>query len=432
MQSGDKVAVGVSGGADSVCLLHLLVTYRDELGIEVIAAHLNHGLRGEDADRDEAFVRSFCDSLGVPLFVERADVAFLAKEKGLGVEECGREARYAFFRSLGADKIATAHHLNDAIETFLFRFARGTGLRGLCSIPVRRGDVIRPLINCTRDEIEEYCKAHNLSYVTDASNGDPSYSRNKIRMDVVPALKELNQSFESAAARCLTLLQADEDYLTQETERAYRLLFDEKTTCLELGPMKDLHPALRTRVLRRFCADCGIPEPEEKHILLVDSRLFEKGFALTFPSGTVLRTDGETLMRDDGEELPEKLRIPVSLTEDQRILFYEKIVSIACAENPGGNNAVDVDKIGRNPVVRSPEPGDAVTMQKRGCTKTLKKLYTELKIPARERVKLPVLADENGVIWAAFAGVDRSRTPEEHTKKIINIYSEDAKNEYGY
>jgi tRNA(Ile)-lysidine synthase len=137
-------------------------------------------------------------------------------------------------------------------------------------------------------------------------------------------------------------------------------------------------------------------------------------------------------MRDDGGEQIKKLCIPVSLTEDQRIRFYDNVVTILVGNETGAQNAVDAAKLGKDVVLRSPEPGDAVTMQKRGCTKTLKKLYTELKIPARERVKFPILADENGVIWAAFAGVDRSRTPDEHTKKIINIYSEDAKNEYGY
>ena len=175
-----RVVAAVSGGSDSMAMLTALNMLKAEYGFTLCAAHVNHCLRGNDADSDEAFVCEKCREMGVELYVKKADVRRLAAEKGIGLEECGRQVRYEFFESLGDDVIiATAHNLSDKTETFLFNFSRGSALRGLCSIPAVRGNVVRPLIDCSKAEILEFCEKNGIEYVTDATNSDVDYSRNR-------------------------------------------------------------------------------------------------------------------------------------------------------------------------------------------------------------------------------------------------------------
>ena len=178
---GATVVCAVSGGSDSMVLLNALNTLKNEYNFRLIAAHVNHGLRGESADRDENFVNGKCSEMGIEIRILRADVASLAKDSGTGLEECGRKVRYDFFNSLGENVIiATAHNLSDRVETFLFNFTRGSALRGLCSIPPVRDNIIRPLIDCSKEEILDFCQSYSIEYVTDETNSDVRYSRNRI------------------------------------------------------------------------------------------------------------------------------------------------------------------------------------------------------------------------------------------------------------
>ena len=199
LENGDTVIVALSGGADSVTLLHILNSIKELYNLTLRAAHLNHGIRGEEADRDEDFVRKLCESMGVPLDVRREDIPAIAKESGKSEELCGREVRYAFFDALceqyGA-KIATAHNRDDHAETVLWNLVRGAGLSGLCGIPVRRGGIIRPLLGCSRAQIEAYCAENQLAYVTDSTNLTAAYTRNRIRLEVMPILRQLNENAE--------------------------------------------------------------------------------------------------------------------------------------------------------------------------------------------------------------------------------------------
>ena len=210
LSHGDAIVAGLSGGVDSVALLHWLCSIREEYKLNLSAAHLNHGLRGEESDGDEAFCRELCEALSVPLYVKRIDLSGLVA----GVEEAGRNARYAFFGEFGR-KIALAHTLSDRMETFLMNVGRGSALRGLCSIPSIRGQIVRPLIECSRVQVEEYCAANNLSYRTDSTNADTGYRRNYIRSEVMPLLawevRPLRRMF-----RCL---EADEAYLSEEAKQ---------------------------------------------------------------------------------------------------------------------------------------------------------------------------------------------------------------------
>ena len=208
LQPGDRIAVGVSGGADSVALLRFLAQYRAQYRWEITVCHVNHGLRGAEADRDEQFVRALAERLGLPCLVRRCDAAALAAAQHCSVEEAGRRARYSFFAEAAGEsgRIATAHTLQDSIETVLLNMIRGTGLHGLCGIPRIRGSIIRPLLDCTRAEVEQYLAALGQPYCTDSTNRADDYTRNAVRHRILPQMQALNPNFEAAMARMTPFL----------------------------------------------------------------------------------------------------------------------------------------------------------------------------------------------------------------------------------
>ena len=207
LKKGQNVTVALSGGADSVALLNVLLSLKDELGITVDAAHLNHMIRGAEADRDESFVRDLCRKLGVKLYVERIDIPRFAKENSMSLELAAREKRYAFLKNVSNGLVATAHTASDNLETLIFNITRGSGLEGLSAIPPKRDIFIRPLLLCTRQDIEKHCEQNNISYVTDSTNLQDEYTRNKIRHNVVPILKTINPSVENSVIRLTEILR---------------------------------------------------------------------------------------------------------------------------------------------------------------------------------------------------------------------------------
>jgi tRNA(Ile)-lysidine synthase len=216
----DEVVVGFSGGADSVCLLHVLFSLSQRLGFTVKAAHVNHGIRGDEAKRDEVFSNDFCSRYGIMSHLHTFNCVDEANQSGESLEECGRRVRYNYFNSLVGEhgKIATAHNANDNAETVLFNLARGTALKGACGIPCVRDNIIRPLIYCTRREIELYCEENKLEYITDSTNLSDDYSRNKIRHKILPVLTEINScAIENINAFCVGTRQV-EAYIHSEAE----------------------------------------------------------------------------------------------------------------------------------------------------------------------------------------------------------------------
>lgn len=219
---GDRVLCGLSGGADSVVLLHLLLSLKQEYALRIFAVHVHHGIRGAEADRDEAFCRQLCREYGVMLYCEHADVPGFAAESGRNLEDAARCLRYEVFRRLRAeadiDRIALAHHADDNMETVLLNLTRGSGLAGICGIPPVRGEIIRPLIACKKSDIAGYCAENGLSYVTDSTNADPSYDRNFIRSHVIPLLAELNPEVQQAFYQTSAIARADDEALWLESE----------------------------------------------------------------------------------------------------------------------------------------------------------------------------------------------------------------------
>lgn len=254
---GGAVLCAVSGGADSMCLLHLLHTWAEEGGFRVCAAHYHHGMRGEAADADAAFVSDWCAGRGIPCVVERGEVYAEAERRGLGVEETGRQLRYEFLRrtaaELGCDRIATAHNADDNLETLLLHLARGAGLHGLAGIPPRRGEIVRPLLTTPRAAIEAYLEARQIPHVEDATNTDEYYARNRIRRQVVPVLRQLNPRLTESAAETMGYLRADNDYLNaQAAAVCQNARWAEDDLVIEARHIAQLPAAIAPRAVRRL------------------------------------------------------------------------------------------------------------------------------------------------------------------------------------
>lgn len=267
-----NVAVALSGGADSVSLLRVLSESANALGITVCACHLNHGLRGEESDRDEQFCKSLCEKMQIPIYTKRIDVT-AQQNKHEGIENAARRARYAFFREIhertGA-VIATAHTASDNAETVLLNLARGTGLRGLCGIPPRREFIIRPMLNVTRNDVERYLESLGQDFVTDCTNLCADYTRNKIRINVTPRLEEINPAFERTVARMCGAAREDCEFLEELAERA--LAEAKSGRGYDAMKIHALPEAVKSRVVRKILENGGI-EPSALRINTAKSLL---------------------------------------------------------------------------------------------------------------------------------------------------------------
>lgn len=435
LSEGDRVIAGVSGGADSVALLHFLASIKAGLSLGITAAHLNHKLRGGESERDESFVKSLCEKLGVECITESADVKKLSADSGLSLEEAGRKARYAFFSRAALEKnakIATAHTLNDSVETALLNFARGTALRGISGIPPVRGDIIRPLIECERAQIEEYCGQNGLSYVSDSSNLSDEFARNRIRHHVTPALSTINPSFFKTAAHVVESLRADADYLDEAAARAcagIEIADGRLARAAYLGFPRPIRFRILLLLLSRhgIFADYqrlarldGIVEAGSGAEQLSASLYFKSGggwFELLEPAGA----EPYFCVPVDVGEGFETLEINVFSEKKLRLMNtdYEHCKeSIKYAGN-SLKNALDCDKIDRIVKLRQKIPGDAIKFPGRGCTKTLKKLFQESGIPALERGRILVLSDSNGPVWVERYGVAERAAVSAETRRIL-------------
>ena len=384
MEPGDSVSVACSGGPDSVALLFALYLLKNKLGIQLSAAHFNHLYRGEEGYRDERHVREFCQRYEIPLTVGRGEV--VPGKKGL--EAAARDARYAFLRSLPG-KIATAHTADDNAETVLLHLVRGTGLKGLGGIPPVNGNVIRPLLSVTQQEVEDFCAEWSLDFVTDSTNPTDKFLRNRLRHHVLPLLKQENPRFAVNASAMALRLRQDEECLSHMSE----------LETMDVEQLRKMHPALRSRCLERFLKRGGVREPEASHIAQAESLVFSpkpSAFA-RFPGGiTVGRNYDRLEVRREGEELP-----AVELSVPGSVIWGD--YRITASLDGEGMLIFPVGPI----TVRSRASGDTIRLC--GGTKSLKKLFIDRKIPAAQRSRIPVICDEEGILAVEQIGIDQSR-----------------------
>lgn len=394
---GDNVVCAVSGGADSMSLLMALYLLREKLQIQVSAAHFNHGLRGEESDRDEVFVRDFCERLDIPFFCGSGPV----KPGKKGLEAAARDARYAYLKTLPG-KIATAHTANDNAETVLMHMVRGTGLKGLGAIAPVNGRLIRPMLLVTRQEVLAFLEEYRISYVTDSSNETDAFLRNRLRRHVMPLLEQENPRLAENLSAMALGLREDESALAQMAQGK------PLPTVRELRQMP---PSLRSRTLMAFLEDCGVREPEREHITLAESLVFshKPSARASFPGGVTVCRDYDRLKplsRGQGLE-PTVLACP-GVTElpvlDLRVICAE---AVCCTAKEDCFTVLPQGQM----ILRARQAGDAIRLP--GGTKSLKKLFIDQKIPASRRDRIPVIADEKGVLGVYGFGPNRDRVANE-------------------
>lgn len=390
---GDAVVCAVSGGADSVALLFALYLLREKLEISLSAAHFNHGLRGEESDRDEAFVRELCDRYHIPLTVGCGKV--VPGKKGL--EAAAREARYAFLKCLQG-KIATAHTADDNAETVLMHLVRGTGLRGLGGIMPKNGKLIRPMLSVTREEILAFLDEYHLVYVTDSTNETDSFLRNRLRHHVMPLLQKENPNIAENVSAMALRLRWDEEALTA---------LSDKYEDPDIQQLRNMHRALRIRWIDGFLKDSGVPEPESEHIELVERLIFsdKPSASADLPGGVTVR---RVYTRLECAAIPEKIT-PQELNVGGQLFLDEQGIIITCSpaeETECTTCSFSIVPKGKM-MLRSRQTGDRMRLS--GGTKDLKKLFIDRKIPANSRSAVPVIADDKGVLGVYGIGANLDR-----------------------
>lgn len=407
----DHVLCALSGGADSVSLLLCL----HELGISVCACHLNHCLRGAQSDGDEEFCRELCRRMGIPFFAKREDAAKAAQESGQSLETAARALRYAFFdecaQTLGATKIATAHTADDNLETILFRLIRGTGSAGLAGIPPKRGNIVRPLLRVERWEVEAFLTARGQEWRTDSTNEEDGCTRNRIRHQVVPALREIAPDAAKHAGLTARLLRQDNDALDE--------LAKDNAAVDWLNRQPE---AVRSRSIRKLLCASGVPEGElsYKHVRSVE-RLCRKGRgSVNLPGGYIAQIRQDTLqlskMAAQTEGIP--------LVPEQEMVFGGYTILLKEQTEIPANLRymirLSCDIIEKNPLtVRSWKPTDRMILPGARGARSLKRLYAERGIPPLVRDGLPVLCVGDTIAAAAGIGAADGFLQKEKEKTVV-------------
>ena len=428
LQKEDSVIAGISGGADSVCLLFMLLKLQKELGFALMAVHVNHGIRGAEAERDEAYVKRLCRQWNVRLKVYRENVPAYAKEHGMTEEEAGRDIRRTCFckvlKEWGGTKIALAHHENDNVETLLWNLCRGTGIRGLGGIAPVNDVWIRPLLCVKRREIESYLKKRGISYCTDTTNADRRYMRNRIRMDVIPYLEDcVNTESVSHMGKTMERMYELEQYILEEVGQ-----YKESCTGWKNGrriirqtEYTKIPKALRDNVLHEIlCETAGRRKDiEEVHVQMLRD-LFTKqvGKRIDLPYGvTAIRTyEGVRFEKNIPEasyagDENELFSIRVFDREPGNVTFPEKIYT----------KWFDYDIIKNTVKIRHRIAGDSIVINRYGGRKKLKQYFTDQKVPQEDRDKIWIAADGDEVLWIVGYRQSQKYQITEKTTKILEI-----------
>lgn len=469
MEERGTVIVGFSGGADSTVLLRLLASYASSRGVRLVCAHVNHGIRGEESDRDEAFARETATALGIPIYVRRVNVPLEAERLRCGWEEAARTLRYAFFHALSEQLasddgresalsrerplskegreplIATAHNADDNLETVLFHLLRGSGTRGLCGMdPVREERYLRPLIRCTGGELRAYCREHGIPYVEDSTNADIAYTRNYIRHVLVPCLARITPSPAESVLRMTELLRADRDYLEAQAES----IRSPGASRLDRAVLRALSFAIASRVLVRWYAELqdSAGETENRTLGSVHVEAMLRLAASSNTEGEIslpgkiafavnrrevffvrekersrakkTETEAEFCVKIDetgGIFENERYKMEISPVEHEKSTEeFENIYKLSIHQR------VSFDKIIGALYIKYRKDGD--TYQCGGMTRRVKKLLCEKKLTAGEKRQLPLLWDEAGLLWVPYYPVRDSGGPSSETEPCLHLY----------
>lgn len=418
---GTRITAAVSGGADSMALLTVLHRLQKDLGFDLRAVHFNHGLRGQEAARDEAFVAAYCQKIGVLLTVGRGDAARRASDMGESTEQAARALRYAFFDSLDTDIVATAHTADDNAETLLLHLLRGTGPRGLCGIPAVRGRYLRPLLTVSRAQIEQYLSEHKINHIEDSTNTADDCVRNRIRHHVMPQLLRENPQFLAAASRTAALQTEEEAFLSSLAQTAADdCRASDGYDCKKL---RALPQVLLRRVLLGALRALALDNPAVCYVEALQTLVYadDPSASVNLPEGHTARREYDLLRFDVAQQrfAPVQLPIPGS------VKIPELGMTVTCHVTESSNfiqkNAyticVGYDMIAQSLTLRPRKTGDAITLP---CgTKTLKKLMIDRKIPVTMRESLPVVEQSGSVAAVCSIGVSRDFLPQDGTPMLV-------------
>lgn len=472
LANGDTVVVGVSGGPDSLCLLHVLMRLREEYALSLHVAHLNHCLRGADADADAAFVAQLATEWGLPVTVEKRDVAALAKERKLAIEEAARQARYAFLagvaRRIGARKIAVGHNADDQVETVCMHWLRGSGLAGLRGMqPISRlnelrlkGEeipanekerallLIRPLLEVPRSEIESYCAAHGLQPRFDRSNLDTTYYRNRLRHELLPFLETFNPRIREVVLRSAAIISADYAYLRQQALKAWaQVVRTESTQAItfdlekwRLLPLSLQRSVLREAIhrLRKSLRNINWVHIDQAVSILQTGNT---GMAVTLPSGLEARLGYDSFIVADEtyiEPLPDlpllrggkvPLHIPGQTPlPDSNWYLVAEIIDLRALSEDTLHHAqpwqayLDYDVTGDELYLRPRRTGDRFWPQGLGDKPTtVHNFMINAKIPCAWRDRIPLLVSPDQVLWVAGWRIDERAKVTEATRRILTL-----------
>ena len=429
---GERVLIGLSGGMDSVCLFHIL----RELGCRLEAVHVNHGIRGAEADRDEAFVKTLCEKYEVPFHGFRFDVPEISKEQKMSVEEAGRMIRKEVFEEVskecGANYIALAHHGNDRAETFLFNLCRGTGVKGLGTMKPVQGKVIRPLLWAKREEIEQYIQKHEYDFVEDATNASEQYTRNRIRHQILPLLEEVNPKCVSHICGAAEKLSKVSAFIDREAEKLCRLsavMYGQEVQVLKFAFYQG-DEVLRIPVLQK-CVEylsgslANITEEHLEKLLKLFEMQTGKEIHLPYKITAVRTYDGiRMFFREEREQIS-----PVEITGEGTYLFGGltfKVSVEAWDERkifPIKNytKCFDYDKIIGGVCLRTRENGDYLEINKEHNRKPLQDYLVNEKVAKDTRDQIALLACGSHILWVVGKRISEYYKVTKETKTVLKV-----------
>lgn len=445
IEKKDKIVLGVSGGADSVCLFLILKQLIERYELKLIVVHVNHGIRGEDADADEMFVKSLSEQFSILCISEQKDIPAIVKEKGISEEEAGRMVRYEAFEMIrkkyGFNKIAVAHNKNDCAETMLFQLFRGSDLKGISGIAPKRGCIIRPLLACTREEIESYLNEQGQKFVTDKTNLSTEYSRNRIRLNILPYVtKEINEkAIEHIVNTTLTVTEAQQ-YIDKNVQIMYDRIVSIKNGkyFIETQVLSNLDSILQKGIIYKIIVSLAEQKRdiERKHVdavIQLCHKQVGKKIILPYHIMAVRTYEGIMLEKQKekkGEDILLQDEIKVLIGHSYRLerfgydIIFEKIEKEKDWIEISKNNCTkwfDYDRINNVIIIRNRQSGDYFEINAQGGRKKLKDYFIDKKIPQKNRDEIPLLTDGSHVIWILGDRISEHYKVTDKTKNILKV-----------
>lgn len=442
IEEGDNILIGLSGGPDSMALLYLLLDIREEIDFNIIVAHVNHGVRGEDALEDEKFVEELAKRIKLPYYSKVVNMNEYAKEHKISSEEAGRALRYGFFREIlskiGGGKIAVAHNKNDQAETLLMRFFRGTGIDGLKGMEYINGDIIRPILGIERDEIEKYLLERNIETRLDKTNLEPIYNRNRIRLDLIPYIKDYyNPNIIDTLWRTSIIAAIDSDFLEKYSQKTYEEIVKRKSKdsiILDGERFLKEHKSIQQRVIRNCLLDINgsLQGFTKKHISDILVLFLERGTgkSIDLINNIIAKTSYEDFIlkkKKDTEDKDFLFKIDLEGNSYDNTVDFRVNIEVLPAEKVTIDNkdrfikCFDYDKVIGSLYIRNRKDGDRFIPYGMKGSKKIKDYFIDEKIPREKRDQIPLITDEENILWVVGYRISDLYKITEDTKNVLVI-----------